>query len=134
MFGLKPPHLLTYCAGTSVIEAVDYDLRLRDEIRSQLQSNRQLSLGRRSSHKLGLRYYGLFEVVERIGTFAYKLLLPSISNSHPLFHISLLKSYEGDSSIKVHPLPESSLENRPLHTPLVLLDKRTIMVNEVLRK
>ena len=42
--------------------------------------------------KLSLRWLGPFEITERIGCLAYKLLLPaSMSTVHPVFHVSLLQ-------------------------------------------
>ena len=41
--------------------------------------------------KLSLRYIGPFEVLERVGTVAYRLALPSsLSSVHALFHVSML--------------------------------------------
>ncbi|XP_070054139.1 uncharacterized protein [Nicotiana tomentosiformis] len=47
--------------------------------------------------KLNPRYIGLFEVLEKIGEVAYKLVLPtSLSGVHPMFHVSILRKYYGD--------------------------------------
>ena len=41
--------------------------------------------------KLSLRYIGPFEVLERVGTVAYRLALPSsLSGVHTVFHVSML--------------------------------------------
>lgn len=57
--------------------------------------------------KLSKRYYGPFQIIERIGVVAYKLLLPTDYRIHPVFHISLLKEYHGDTPINPTPVPES---------------------------
>ena len=43
---------------------------------------------------LGPRYIGLFEVLERVGTIAYRLALPpSLSGVHKVLHVSMLWKY-----------------------------------------
>ena len=47
--------------------------------------------------KLSLRYIGSFEVLERVGTVAYRLALPPILSSvHAVFHVSMLQKYTPD--------------------------------------
>lgn len=41
--------------------------------------------------KLSSRYYGLFEIVTKVGAVAYRLQLPTIICIHAIFHVSLLK-------------------------------------------
>ena len=47
--------------------------------------------------KLAPRYIGPFEVLERVGTIAYRLALPpSLSGVHEVFHVSMLQKYTPD--------------------------------------
>ena len=47
--------------------------------------------------KLVSRYIGPFEVLERVGTVAYRLALPpSLSGVHEVFHVSMLRKYTLD--------------------------------------
>ena len=47
--------------------------------------------------KLSPRYIGPFEVLERVGTVAYRLALPpSLSSVHEVFHFSMLQKYTPD--------------------------------------
>ena len=47
--------------------------------------------------KLSPRFIGLLEILERIGTVAYRLaLLPSMSGVHEVFHVSMLLKYTPD--------------------------------------
>ena len=47
--------------------------------------------------KLSPRFIGPFEILERIGTVAYRLALPpSMSGVHEVFHISMLRKYTPD--------------------------------------
>jgi hypothetical protein len=66
---------------------------------------------RRVSPKLSARYYGPFEVVERIGEVAYLLKLPPESRVHPVFHVSLLKKVVGKYEIEKE-LPTRMEDNR----------------------
>ncbi|KAI6680288.1 hypothetical protein NL676_034169 [Syzygium grande] len=49
--------------------------------------------------KLSPRYVGPFEVLERIDTLAYRLALPpNLFHVHNVFHVSMLRKYEPDST------------------------------------
>ncbi|EXB37930.1 hypothetical protein L484_008556 [Morus notabilis] len=85
VYGRAPPTLLSYVAGTTDLIEVDETLRARD------QSYRQHSVERRPTHKLSPQYFGPYWVLERIGSVAYRLELPSGCKVHLVFHISLFK-------------------------------------------
>ncbi|MCO5608221.1 hypothetical protein L7F22_062427 [Adiantum nelumboides] len=46
--------------------------------------------------KLNMRYYGLFQVCDKINDVAYRLKLPENWKIHNAFHVSLLRAYVGD--------------------------------------
>ena len=47
--------------------------------------------------KLTPRYIGPFEILERVGTVAYRFALqPSLSGVHEVFHVSMLRKYTPD--------------------------------------
>ena len=47
--------------------------------------------------KLSPRFIGPFEILERVGTVAYRLTLPpSMSGVHEVFHVSMLQKYTLD--------------------------------------
>ena len=47
--------------------------------------------------KLSPRFIGLFEILERIGIVAYRLVLsPSVTGVHEVFHVSILRKYTLD--------------------------------------
>ena len=47
--------------------------------------------------KMSSRYIGLFEILERLGTAAYRLTLSSsLSGVHEVFHVSMLRKYIPD--------------------------------------
>ena len=49
--------------------------------------------------KLSPRFFGLFEVLERIGVVDYRLALPpSLSTVHNVFYVSMLRKYIPETS------------------------------------
>ena len=47
--------------------------------------------------KLSPRFIGPFEILERVGTVAYRLALPpNMSGVHEVFHVSMLRRYTSD--------------------------------------
>lgn len=75
--------------------------------------------------KLAPRFIGPFHIIQRIGKLAYKLELPqSLENVHPVFHVSMLKCYEPDSS---HVIDHSDLvveeDVSYAVTPLAIIDR-----------
>ena len=47
--------------------------------------------------KLSPRFIGPFEILERVGTVAYRLaLLPNMTGVHEVFHVSMLRRYTPD--------------------------------------
>jgi len=62
----------------------------------KLQPYRQHFVQLRKNQKIGMRFFGSFLVLQRIGAIAYKLQLPKTTRIHPVFHISLLKKFHRD--------------------------------------
>ncbi|XP_073035222.1 uncharacterized protein [Primulina eburnea] len=75
--------------------------------------------------KLAPRYVGPYEILQRIGTLAYRLALPpSLSGIHDVFHVSMLRKYESDPS---HVLDISEVQLDPdvsyVERPVCILDR-----------
>ncbi|KAL4376493.1 hypothetical protein GQ457_02G033130 [Hibiscus cannabinus] len=61
--------------------------------------------------KLSPRYIGPYEIVERVGPVAYRLLLPpELERIHDVFHVSMLRNYRSDPS---HVMPVEEIELNP---------------------
>jgi hypothetical protein len=54
--------------------------------------------------KLAPKYYGPYEVLGRVGSLAYRLLLPPRARIHNAFHVAFLKKFEGVQPGIVPPL------------------------------
>ncbi|XP_018852416.1 uncharacterized protein LOC109014405 [Juglans regia] len=61
----------------------------------RLQPYQQQFQAQRRNVKLSPRFYGPYQVTERIREVAYCLGLPKSAQIHPMFHVSLLKKKVG---------------------------------------
>lgn len=95
-----------------------------DWVYLKLQPYRQNSVAGRNNEKLAAKYYGPYQVIERIGKVAYKLSLPQSSKIHPVFHVSLLKKKIGQSQVPVRELPVLDSRGVLKTQPVAVLDRR----------
>ncbi|XP_019200240.1 PREDICTED: uncharacterized protein LOC109193863 [Ipomoea nil] len=73
-------------------------LQVGDWVYLKIQPYRQLSVAIRSNIKLTSKYYGPYQVIEKVGPVAYRLDLPTSAQIHPVFHVSQLKKKVGNSA------------------------------------
>lgn len=99
----------------------DVQYTVGDWVYLRLRPYRQKSLNPTYS-KLAKRYFGPYQVTERIGPVAYKLALPNDSRIHNVFHVSLLKAHQGAPPSDIVPLPPLAVDHHPVVTPLTILD------------
>lgn len=100
--------------------------KVGDWVYLKLQAYKQQSVERRTIHKLSAKYYGPFEIIERIGTVAYKLRLPSSAKIHPVFHVSLLKKKVGVHAVINPHLPPVVDPKNPRWYPAKVLDQMLV--------
>lgn len=97
-----------------------------DKVFLKLQPYAQTSVVNRPYPKLAMKFFGPFEVLEKIGPAAYKLLLPGGSQVHPVFHTSQLKPHVPDHTPVFNTIPESPLLDRVELMPVEILDRRLV--------
>lgn len=109
-------------------ERREWKLEVGELVLVELQPYRQQYVALRKDNKLSMRYYGPFAALEKIGEVAYRLQLPTTAKIHPVFHISELKPFKGDSQELYLPMPLSTTENGPIIQPTAVLDGRIIIL------
>ncbi|KAF5468426.1 hypothetical protein F2P56_012578 [Juglans regia] len=78
----------------------------------------------RHTMKLAPRFYGPFQVLQKVGSVAYKLDLPHSSKIHPIFHVSCLKKKVGQHIIPLPTLPPIDSSGHLQPEPREILDRR----------
>ena len=80
--------------------------------------NKVIRFGKKG--KLSPRFIGPYEVIEKVGTMAYKLALPlELEKIHNVFHVSMLRRYRSDPSHvvsleKIELKPDLTYEDEPV--------------------
>ena len=64
----------------------------------------------RKKGKLSPRFFGPYEVTEKVGPVAYRALTSDLEKIHNVFHVSMLRRYRSDPS---HIVSSETIELRP---------------------
>lgn len=110
-------------------QRTEREFTVGDWVYLRLQPYRQTSLALQRNMKLAPRYYGPFEVISKIGSVAYKLLLPASAAIHPVFHVSLLKKKIGHNAMTNPTLPPVNDDGVMLMEPVAVLERRMVKRN-----
>ena len=91
----------------------------------RLQPYKQQSVAYRASHKLSPKFFGPFQILERIGEVDYKLDLLASSTIHPVFHVSCLKTKLGKHNVSMSLLPSVNSQGFLTLEPVAILQTRS---------
>ncbi|KAL8135501.1 hypothetical protein AgCh_010225 [Apium graveolens] len=97
-----------------------------DWVYLKLQPYKQVYVVIRRNLKLAAKFYGPYEIVEKVGSVAYKLAMPVTSRIHPIFHVSQLKKTIGQSKVQQQ-LPHVNDHGTFDLTPSRQLDSRHVL-------
>ncbi|CAM8992550.1 unnamed protein product [Rhodiola kirilowii] len=106
------------------------EFNVGDFVWVRLQPYRQNSLRNRRTNKFAKRFYGPFQITERVGSVAYRLNLSSTARIHNVFHIALLRRFVGDPSTATQHFPEHMEGLKPVLTPDKVLQSRLVQVQQ----
>lgn len=101
----------------------DRQFTVGDWVYVKLQPYRQSTVVNRANLKLSAKFFGPYQVLEKIGAVAYRLDLPPGAKVHSVFHVSQLKLHKGPVGA-LTPLPMLTDEGVLAKEPLAILDRR----------
>ena len=100
----------------------DKEYAIGDWVWLKLQAYRQKSI-RGQHHKFDPKFYGPYQIIDRIGKVAYKLGLPTTATIHNVFHVSLLRPAAAPTTPVVDLLPVSHINDA---IPQAILERKMV--------
>lgn len=86
------------------LKRTEWEFSVGEFVFLKIRPYRQKTLAKRRNEKLSAKFFGPFEILQRVGKVAYRLKLPEATTIHPVFHVSQLKPVKG-TNFKEQPIP-----------------------------
>lgn len=100
------------------------EFEVNDWVYLKLQPYRQSTIRQSKNRKLSAKYYGPFQVIQKVGKVAYKLQLPATAQIHSVFHVSQLRRYKGETPKEPGKLPLLNGNGLVAVEPFAILDRK----------
>ncbi|KAH0725517.1 hypothetical protein KY284_001382 [Solanum tuberosum] len=107
-------------------QRTEKEFQVGDMVYLKLQPYRQTSLALRKNLKLSSKYYGPYQVINRIGLVSYKLAFPPSSKVHLIFYVSLLKNKVGSRVVVQSTLPMTNGEGQFIVKLVTILQRQLV--------
>ncbi|XP_026411164.1 uncharacterized protein LOC113306442 [Papaver somniferum] len=102
-----------------------------DWVYLRLQPYRQTTAQLRRNLKLSAKFFGPYQVIAKVGAFAYQLKLPAGSRIHSTFHVSQLKPKFGVGVVAQTVLPATDSNGHLQMVPDKVIATREIIKNQL---